>query len=261
MRIGITQYTAGVGGLELLEQTAGMGLNGVEPMIATADSDYLLWSADEIEAFLRRANELGILVPTAAMAVFYSDDSLINKDGRDKAVKIIRRGLEFARAMGATTLMLCTYAASDPDSPAKKANLVEVLQKTAPVAQDLQVAVGLESPLSAAQLADIIEQVDSQWLGVYYDVGNAVYLGYDPGEEIQQLGRQILSVHMKDTAKEIGDSHLGHGRLDLNHAIESLRKISYDGWLMLETPPKNNLAIQDDIRLLREHLTRLEHQL
>jgi L-ribulose-5-phosphate 3-epimerase len=250
MKIGITQYTAGAGGLKLLERAEIIGLTGVEPMIAAADSDYLLWTNGEIEHFLRKANELGILVPTAATAVFNNDDSLITVEGQKKAIKMVRRSLEFTAAVGANAMLLCTYFASNPDSPSKKANLIKVLQELTPIACDLQIAIGLESPLPAEELANLVDEVGSEFVGVYYDVGNALYFGYDPAGEIERLGRRILSVHIKDTVKDLGDSHLGDGRLNLNSTMKSLEKVHYDGWLIIETPPGNDKAIQNDVKLL-----------
>jgi L-ribulose-5-phosphate 3-epimerase len=250
MRIGITQYTAGASGLRLLERAGEIGVTGVEPMIATADSDYLLWSDRDVERFLRRANELGVWVPTAAMAVFNDDDALIKEEGQTRALKMIVRSLEFTAAIGANIMLLCTYFASHPDSPSKRANLITILRKLQPLACDLQLAIALESPLPAVELSDLVDESGSEHVGIYYDVGNALYLGYDPAREIEQLGRRILSVHIKDTAKNLGDSHLGAGRLNLDATMRALRKVHYDGWLIIETPPGNDRAIQDDIESL-----------
>ncbi|HBG77913.1 MAG: sugar phosphate isomerase/epimerase family protein [Phycisphaerae bacterium] len=253
MKIGITQYTAGAGGLMLLERAQKIGLNGVEPMIAAADSDYLLWSGGEIEKFLQRANELRILVPTAAMAIFNNDDSIVNAKGKDRAIKIIRCSLEFTAAIGADIMLLCTYFASNPDSPSKKDNLIKILREAEPIARDLQVAIALESPLPIAELSELVDEVGSEYVGIYYDVGNALYLGYDPAREIEQAGRRILSVHIKDTAKNLGDSHLGAGRLNLDSTMKSLMKIHYNGWFIIETPPGNDKAIQNDIKMLDKY--------
>ena len=89
-------------------------------------------------------------------------------------------------------------------------------------------------------------------VGVYYDVGNAVYLGFDPAEEIETLGKRIVGMHIKDTAKELGDSRLGRGRVDLPAALAAMRRVGYDGWLMLETSPRDgDAAVREDIRTLR----------
>jgi len=256
MKIGVTQYTAGGSGLNLLERARLIGLQAVEPMIAAADSEYLLWSHNEIEAFLRHANQLGIVVPTAAMAIFNNNDALVTSAGQDKAVKIMQRSLEFAAKVGAASLLVCTYFASEPNTQVKKAHMLQVLHRCAPLARDVNVAIALESPLPAAQLADVVDEVNSEFLGVYYDVGNALYFKYDPAAEIELLGRRILAVHIKDTRKELGDSHLGAGRLNLGQALQALSRIPYNGWLMLETPPGSDLALQNDIKLLCQAVLR-----
>ena len=151
-------------------------------------------------------------------------------------------------------MLLCTYFASNPDNQKKKNNLIEVLRQIEPTARDSDVAIALESPLSARDLAEMVDTIDSKYVGVYYDTGNAIFLGYDPAAEIEQLGRRILSVHVKDTTKNIGDSHLGKGRLDLESSMAALDKIDYNGWLIIETPSGDDEAIGSDIKIIRQYL-------
>ena len=141
-----------------------------------------------------------------------------------------------------------------PRQPGKKDNLIEVLRQVEPTARDLEVEIALESPLPAKDLAEMVDTIGSKYVGVYYDVGNAIFLGYDPAEEIEQLSHRILSVHMKDTAKNLGDSHLGLGRLDTNAAMSALDKINYNGWLIIETPSGNDIALRNDIEIVNKYL-------
>lgn len=59
---------------------------------------------------------------------------------------------------------------------------------------------------------------------------------------------------MKDTCKSLGDSHLKQGRLDLDAVIQTMREINYNGWLTLETPPDEENALLEDIKILRGSL-------
>jgi sugar phosphate isomerase/epimerase len=122
------------------------------------------------------------------------------------------------------------------------------------MARDRGVALALESPLPAEELAKLVDAAGSAQVGVYYDVGNAIYLGFDPAEEIETLDRRILAVHVKDTAQMLGDAHLGQGRLDLAASLEALKRIGYEGWLMLETPGGDEAAVREDIRILGQYL-------
>ncbi|HBR19827.1 MAG: hypothetical protein A2Y13_12835 [Planctomycetes bacterium GWC2_45_44] len=254
VRIGTAQSTAGAGGIKLIERTAQLGLAGAEPMIDSPDSEYLSWSSAEIMPFMRTAKAMSVSLPTTAVSIFNGDDSLVTTEGRKNAISIIRRSLAFSALIGAKAMLLCTYFASNPDTRQKKSNLFELLRQAEPTARDLGVAIALESPLPAAELIKMVDVIESDYVGVYYDVGNAIFLGYDPAEEIKLLGKRILSIHIKDTAKNLGDSHLGQGRLDLDSAMAALDKINYDNWLIIETPAGNDEAIRKDIKIISKYI-------
>jgi sugar phosphate isomerase/epimerase len=152
-------------------------------------------------------------------------------------------------------MLLCTFFASDPDTPEKKRNLLNIVEQVLPLAKKLNVSLALESPLAADDLIDMVDAVQSEHFGVYYDIGNALYLGHDPAAEILQLNHRILSVHVKDTAAAPGDSHLGAGQLDLHACMASLDQIDYQGWFILETPGGDDDALRSDIAVLRQYIT------
>jgi len=254
VKIGITQYAASPDGRNFLERTAQMGLDGVEPFFGTADDELLSWSGEEIERFLLCAKRLGVCIPSTALGVFNNDPSLIDPRGRDRAVDLITRALRFTAAVEARTMLLCTYLQSAPDTAEKKANLLNVIRTVLPLADQLDVAVALESPLPAKELLDLLDATESDRTAVYYDLGNAVALGFDPAEEIRLLGRRILSVHVKDSSDSLGALHLGRGRLDLAASIEALKSIGYDGWLILETPGGDESSVYRDIEILKHYV-------
>jgi sugar phosphate isomerase/epimerase len=151
-------------------------------------------------------------------------------------------------------MLLCTFFKSHPDTPEKQASLLRVLQDVAPRARELGVTIALETPLDARQLAALVHAAGLSNVGVYYDVGNSLYLGYDVPAEIALLGPLIRAMHIKDTATMLGDSHLGKGRLDLKASLASLAKIGYRGWLMLETPSGDEAALREDIEILKRSI-------
>jgi hexulose-6-phosphate isomerase len=255
VKIAAAQFTAAAAGADLLKRTAALGFAGLEPMIDAADSPYLTWTSAEIMQFMRAAKKMNLALPTTAVSHFNGDDALINLDGHKNAISLLRRALAFSALIGAKAMLLCTFFASHPDTRQKKSHLFELLRQLEPTARDLGVAIALETPLPAAELIKMIDVLESEFIGVYYDVGNAVYLGYDPVAEIEMLGRRILSVHVKDSAQHIGDAHLKQqGKLDLDAAMAALHKIDYQGWLVVETPAGDDAALRQDIAIIRQYL-------
>jgi sugar phosphate isomerase/epimerase len=241
-------------GLRLLDRTAGFGLAGLELMIHTPDHPYLSWSAEQVSQFLQHARAADIALPSVALSAFNGDPALIQGHSRAAALDLIARGLRFGAAVGARHMLLCTFFASNPDTPQKKQNLLDIVVQMLPLAAELDISLALESPLAAGELIELIDAVQSEYFGVYYDIGNALYLGHDPAAEIQLLSHRILAVHIKDTAEALGDSHLGAGRVDLRACMAAFDRINYQGWFILETPGGDDDALHRDIAVLRHYI-------
>jgi sugar phosphate isomerase/epimerase len=76
----------------------------------------------------------------------------------------------------------------------------------------------------------VIDAVGSPHLGVYYDVGNAAYQGFDPVAEILKLGEHIMQIHVKEIGAE-----MGQGKLDFPAIFAAIKRVGFDGYLVLET--------------------------
>ncbi len=112
--------------------------------------------------------------------------------------------------------------------------VVDVLRQVAPRAENAGVEIGLENTLTARQNVDIIEDVGSSAVQVYYDMGNATHYGYNVTEEIRYLGNErICEVHIKD--RQENRNLTKQGAVDLHATAEALHDVDYDGWLVLET--------------------------
>lgn len=254
-RIGVAQFTVGGAGTRLLDRTAELGVAGLELMIHKPDHPCLSWDPDQINQFLHHAQAKNIALPSVGLSVFIADPAPIQSPTPAAALDLIARSLRFTAAVGARHMLLCTYLASQPDTPEKRRNLRSVIEHMLPLAAELDVALALESPLAAPDLIELVDAIQSKYFGVYYDVGNALFLGYDPAAEIRQLNHRILAVHFKDTAETLGGSHLGAGRVDLQACMTSLQRIHYQGWYIIETPGGDNDALRRDVAMLHQCIT------
>jgi sugar phosphate isomerase/epimerase len=128
----------------------------------------------------------------------------------------------------------------------KVSSVVDTLTQVEPRAREAGVILGLENTLSARQNLDIIERVGSEWLQVYYDLGNSTGNGYDVPGEIRLLGSpRICEVHLKDWNTPLLGSE--DGTVDMPAAASALGDIGYDRWLVLETGGRPD-HFQEDTR-------------
>jgi sugar phosphate isomerase/epimerase len=126
----------------------------------------------------------------------------------------------------------------------KVASVVETLVQVIPRARDAGVALGLENTITAAQNLEIIDRVGSEWLQVYYDMGNSTGNGYDVPTEIRMIGNdRLCEFHLKDWNTRL----LGaEGCMVDNEAVAAaLKEIGYDKWLVLETSGRQDRFLED----------------
>mgnify|MGYP000468796807 CR=1 FL=1 len=124
---------------------------------------------------------------------------------------------------------------------------VEKLKRMAPQAEAQGFTLGLETWLNEADHRYILERVDSPAVKVYYDVANSHKMGYDIYAEMESLGAEnICEIHCKENG-----FLLGEGRVDFDRVEEIIRRIDYDGWLVIESAVPKGM----DVRQAYEHNT------
>ena len=126
----------------------------------------------------------------------------------------------------------------------KVESVVNTLKEIVPRAEDAGVVLGLENTITAAQNLEIMEQVGSDWLQIYYDVGNSTGNGYDVPGELRTIGNsRLCEVHLKDWNTPLLGS--ADGMVDMPAAAAALQDIGYDKWLVLETSGREGQFAED----------------
>ena len=121
---------------------------------------------------------------------------------------------------------------------------VEALRQIVPRAEDAGVALGIENTITAKQNLEIIDQIGSEMVQVYYDVGNSWGNGYDVPAELRMLAKnRICEVHLKDWKTPLLGS--AEGMVDMGRCAKALADIGYDKWLVLETSGRKGKFFED----------------
>jgi L-ribulose-5-phosphate 3-epimerase len=230
-RIGACDWSLGSLGVDAIPLAQAIGLDGIEVDAGPA-GDILPLSTHQAQVALRkRALEANVAITTIC-APFLNDFPLAS-DPRGESWLL--QCLDTARATSADIVLMPFFGNGDlrQDKTLKTQEIkavVQLLKKVVPKAEQAGITFGLETTLSASQQLDIIDQIGSPNVKVYYDIGNAAYFGYNQPDEIRELGARLCRIHFKDAG------YLGEpGRIALAPVIAALRDIDYRGWLMLET--------------------------
>jgi len=110
---------------------------------------------------------------------------------------------------------------------------VQSLQWAEPVLHRHRLKLAMENhkDFTSEELAAIMRQINSEWIGVLVDTGNNIALLEDPQAVIEHLAPFALSVHLKDMAVQpdaegflLSEVPLGTGALDLPKIVTTLRQ-------------------------------------
>lgn len=116
--------------------------------------------------------------------------------------------------------------------------------------RQFKIALECEFPLPLIEfIAEEIEFIPH--VGFNFDIGNGASLGNNPLEEIRVCGRKLFNVHIKDR-KYLGKTvPLGQGDANFNLIAEELRRMNYDGNMILQVARKQT---GQEIETIREYL-------
>jgi len=146
--------------------------------------------------------------------------------------------IPIAARIGAWRMVLPFVDQSRIATEAEQQQVIDILNRALPIAQQYNVELHLEADFNPAGFADFLVRVPHPFLKVNWDSGNSSGLGYIAHEEFAAYGNRLGSVHIKDRYKKpeggVETRPLGHGSADFDDVFASLRSLNYTGGLTLQ---------------------------
>ncbi len=232
------------------------GFAGFEIDLSEGGAVNLDSSPDDLARVRREAEAAGLELSGLASGLYWG----ANPASADAAVcaratRILRRQIEFAAALGIGAILVVPgVVGADfvPDGEVVPYDLAwdrarAFVAAALPLAERHRVTIAIENVwnkflLSPLEMRDFIDSFGSEWVGAYFDIGNALATGY-PEHWISILGPRICRVHFKDYRRAVGSVagfvELLSGDVAWPAVISGLRAAGYDGWATAEMiPPK-----------------------
>lgn len=158
---------------------------------------------------------------------------------RDAGREILEQAIRDASAMGGHTVLLVpgVVNAEATHEQVWQRSIAEI-RKALPLASSLGIRVLIENVWNGfcekpEQLRDYLDEIDSPWVGSYYDIGNSQK--FSPSEDwIRVLGSRIVKLDVKDWGVSAGFCKIGEGDVDWPAVRDALAKINYTGWCTAE---------------------------
>lgn len=238
----------------MFEHAQKAGYDGVEPVMS--ESGYLnpSTSQKEILAMRRMAEDLGLEIPSVGVWSLWENNLVSDQESiRNKAFSIVQKQIEAAHLLGADTILVvpgyvgCSFA-SKPEKiryDIAYERSQDALSRLSRDAQQAGVAIGIENVwnrflLSPLETRRFLDEIGSDCVGMYLDVGNVIYTGY-PEQWIELLAGRIKKLHISDYRFDqagIGAFvDLFAGDVDFPAVAEAIAKIGYDDYITLEMLP------------------------
>lgn len=181
------------------------------------------------ELFKEKAKEFDITLSSIAMSGFYAQ-SLV---GRANYLDLIRDCLQTMKAMKVKVAFLPLGTEGDlVKKPGIRPEMVRRLKAIGDMAAKEGLTIGIETSLDAKGEIELLKEIDSPGIKIYFNFQNPLVAGRDVYEELRLLGKErICQIHCTDTD---GVTLPYNKRLDLYKIKETLDGMGWSGWLVVE---------------------------
>jgi hexulose-6-phosphate isomerase len=164
------------------------------------------------------------------------------------SLSVMQNLLAWLPEVGVECIVLPCVDQSAVRTVAEKQSLITALHNLTSHAEKSGITIALEMDLNPGDFKALIAELPA-CISVNYDTGNSAALGYDIAEEFEAYGSRISDIHIKDRVLGGGSVPLGSGNTDFSKVIHAIRKIQFQGILVMQ-------AYRDDegIEILQSQL-------
>ncbi len=243
-------FDKGVSPQEMADRCAQAGFEAIE--LTLGEEGAITVSTDEVAC--RRIAEgvrgAGLKVASLASSLFWkchyaSNDAQVRRRAHDLTLTM----LDCAAWLGTDAILVVPAVVGRWDSPTPEVGYLDAMNRVhealcelAPEAERRGVIIGIENvwnrfALSPIEMSNLIDRMNSPWVGAYFDVGNVLAFGC-PEDWIAILAQQICRVHIKDYSLKTGGIQgfcpLGDGDVNWPAVMKQLAETGYTGPLTYE---------------------------
>lgn len=207
------------------------------------------------QALRAAVEEAGLQIGGLSTSLYWRYSPTDDDPGiRQRAREIAERQLDLGAALGVGAILVVPgQVGAAGGGPVVRYDVAydraqEFLGALAPIAEAAGVNLAIENVwnkflLSPLEMRRIIDDVGSDRIGVYFDIGNIMLYGY-PEHWIDILGGRIHRIHLKDFDRSIGGLRgfvdIGHGDVDWEAVGAALNRAAYRGPLTAKVFPSES---------------------
>lgn len=221
-KVDSKKYPGFTNAIDLLEHCHTIGAGGVQVVVKD-------WTADFAKKVRERREKLGMYIEGSIGLPKKADDIPVFEQ---EVINAKEAGASILRTVSLGGRRYETFTSNEAYLAFKK-NAIMALQLAEPVLRKHKVRLAVENHKDwrADELAAVMKQLNSEWVGVTLDFGNSMALMEDPMEVVQTLVPYVVSTHVKDMGVDeyadgflLSEVPLGQGILDLPQILDLCKK-------------------------------------
>jgi len=228
------------------------GYDAVELCLSTAGEVNMSTTDAQLKDIRSMVSDMGLEINSVgAWNLWEHNLASENESEAQKACDAVKKQLDCAQAFGADAVLVVpgwvgtNFAEGIVRYDRAYENAQKRLSALAPYAASTGVSIGVENVwnkflLSPVEMSRFLDEIGSDFVGAYFDVGNIIYIGY-PDQWIEILGKRIKRLHFCDArADQAGLGmfvDLMAGDVDYAAVMCAARSVGYDSWATVEFLP------------------------
>ena len=229
-RFGACDWSLGKrSNLTAFEIAKNIGLDGIMVDMGSEKNNLHLREKNVQQQYLDASRQTGIKISSIAI----SELNYVPYKSEPQTEQWVWDSVVVAKNLDVPVVLLAFFSKNDlRNDTAGKKEVISRLKKVASHSEKNGIILGIESYLSADEHMDIIEQVGSKNIKVYFDFRNTADAGLDTVKEFKKLDKKIVcELHMKENG-----FLLGKGTLDWAAIGNAVYEAGYygDGWMQIE---------------------------
>lgn len=181
------------------------------------------------EEYLAKSKETGVKICSLAMTGFYAQSFAT----RPTYKQMVGDCLTTCQQMGVKVAFLPLGIQGDlRQHPELRPAIVERLKVVGEMAKKAGVVIGIETALDAKGEVELLKEIGSKNIQIYFNFSNPLKEGRDLISELRILGKKrICQIHCTD---EDGVWLQNNTRLNMPQVKATLDKMGWKGWLVIE---------------------------
>ena len=172
---------------------------------------------------------------------------------RESGVEVLLHLIDRCADVGMRNILVAFFGAGEIKEAKQEDYVVAAMERCAPKAQERDINLALETTLPAERFRSLLERINHPFVRIYYDLANPVMWEENPAEGLGILADFVVQLHVKDRGEDGSNVMLGEGKVSYPAVVQTIRKIGYDGYMVLETPAGVEKT-KANLKFIKDHM-------